>query len=149
MNEIPEFEEALQRFRHFLTEQGHSADVFWVFREELWQSSVSKALIKYPPHSENESLTRKVFAEGRARGLVEITALVAAGDKVAATIWFPKFPHEQVQGWNQGMKLSISKPLQRAKMAGPVRWKLLQFLPRFQEFQKAAITIGTRAWAAA
>lgn len=45
MNEIPEFEEALQRFHHFLTEQGHSADVFWVFREEVWQSSVSEALI--------------------------------------------------------------------------------------------------------
>ena len=149
MNEIPEFDEALQRFRTFLTENGHSAEVFWVFREEVWQSSVSEALIKYPPHPENESLARKVFGEGRERGLIGITALVAAGNKVAATVWFPKFPDEQVQGWNQGMKLAISEPLICAKMIGPTRWRLLRLLPRFKHFQQAAISIGTRAWASA
>ena len=149
MNEIPDFAEALVRFRNFLGQQGHSDDTFWIFREDVWQLSVNEIFVKFPAHAKNESLARKVFAEGRERGLVEIKAVAVVGDKVAATVWFPKFPKEEVQGWNRGMKLAISDPLPRAKTVGPLRWWFLRFLPRFRHYQRAAIFIGTRGWAAA
>jgi hypothetical protein len=47
------------------------------------------------------------------------------------------------------MKLSISQPLPSAKTIGAVRWSLLRFLPRFQDYQRADTFIGTKAWAAA
>ena len=80
---------------------------------------------------------------------MDIHAVAIGADQVAATVWFPKFEHEEVQGWNRGMKLSISEPLLRATTVGAVRWWLLRFLPRFRKYQKADLFIGTIAWAAA
>jgi hypothetical protein len=61
------------------------------------------------------------FAEAREKGLVHIHAVAIASGKTAATVCFAKYAHEEVQGWNQGMKLSISQPLLRAKTFGTVR----------------------------
>ena len=149
MNDIPEFEKAIERLRRFLAESGHSDDVFWVFREDVWRLSPTEMRVRYPSPSENVALARKVFSEGRDRGLVQITALATAAGKVAMTVWFPKYPEEEVQGWNGGMKIGISEPLPRARPVGLLRWRLLQCLPRFRQFQREAIFIGTKAWAAA
>jgi hypothetical protein len=80
---------------------------------------------------------------------VDIHAVAVAAGQVAATVWFPKYAHEEVQGWNRGMKLSISQPLPRAKTIGALRWSLLGFLPRFRQYQKSDIFIGSIGWAAA
>ena len=149
MNDIPDFEEALEQFRRFLKESGHSDEVFWIFREDLWRLSVTQALVKYPPTPENESLAQKVFEEGRVRGLVEMKAVAVAGDRVAATVWFPKYPDEEVQGWNRNMKLVILQPLPKARRVGKWRWRLFRFLPRYRRAQRFAGLIGTREWAAA
>ena len=149
MNDIPEFAEAVERLRRFLADSGQPDDLFWVFRDDVWQLSPTEMRVKYPLSSENVTLAKKVFSEGRDRGLVEITALAAADGRVAATVWFPKYPNEEIQGWTGGMKLSISEPLPSARAVGTFRWRLLRFLPRFRQFQRAAISIGTKAWAAA
>jgi hypothetical protein len=148
MDEIPDFADAFERFRRFLGENGHPGDVFWVFREDLWQLSPTQSLLRYPPPSENAVLVQKVFAEGRARGLLQIKAVATAGEKVAATVWFPKGPSQTVQGWDHGMKLSMVQPLPNARMLAPWRWGLLRLLPRFQRYQILDVSIGTRSWAA-
>ena len=149
MNDIPDFAEALARFRRVLEENGHPSALFWVFRDDVWKLSPSEVWIKYPSSQENIRLAEKVFAEGREKGLVEIHAVAVAAGQIAATVWFPKYEHQEVQGWNLGMKLSISQPLLRAKPVGARRWSLLRFLPRFRKYQKADMLIGTIAWAAA
>jgi hypothetical protein len=148
-NDIPEFAEAVERFRRFLADSGHSYDVFWVFREDVWRLSLTDIRGRYPSPSENVALAKKVFSEDRDRGLVEITAVATAAGSVAATVWFPKYPEEVVQGWDRGMKIGISEPLPRARRVGRLRWMLLQCLPRFRQFQREAIFIGSNAWAAA
>jgi hypothetical protein len=35
---------------------------------------------------------------------------------VAATVWFSKYPDEEVQGWNLGMKLAILQTLPAARL---------------------------------
>jgi hypothetical protein len=137
------------QFRRFLAESGHPEEVFWVFRDDIWQLSLTDARVKYPPPAENLILAQKVFEEGRERGLIEITAIATTKQKVAAAVWFPKYPNEEIQGWNRGMKLAISEPLPRAKVVGRLRWWLHWFLPRFRQFQRRAIFIGTKRWAAA
>lgn len=97
----------------------------------------------------NTGLARKVFSEGRERGLVEIAAIATAARKVAATVWFPKYEAEEVQGWSRGMKLTICQPLPEARIVGVVRWQLLNLLPSFRRYQRMAFFIGTRKWAAA
>jgi hypothetical protein len=149
MNDLPDFGEALTQFRRALSEKGHPSDVFWVFRDDVWKLSPTEVWVKYPSSRPNINLAEKVFAEGREKGLVEVHAVAVAAGRIAATVWFPKYPHEEVQGWNRGMKLSISQPLPRAKTIGALRWLLLGFLPRFRKYQKADMFIGTIAWAAA
>jgi len=149
MNEIPDLEEGLKQFRRFLVENGLPDHVFWVFREDLWRLSPTRVLVRYPPPSANISLAQKVFAEGRERGLVEITTVAATAEDVAASVWFPKYPNEEVQGWERGMKLSITQPIARATLVAGWRWNLIRLLPGFRQYQRRVDFIGTRAWAAA
>jgi hypothetical protein len=149
MNDIPDFAEAQTEFRRFLRENGHPSDLFWVFRDDIWKLSPTEIWVKYPSSRQNIRLAEKVFAEGREKGLVEIHAVAVAAGQIAATVWFPRYEHQEVQGWNQGMKLSISQPLLRARLLGALRWSLLRFLPRFRKYQKADVFIGTIEWAAA
>jgi hypothetical protein len=147
MNDIPDFAEALQRFRQFLTDSGHRSDVFWIFPEDIWRISPTRSVVRYPPPSENVTLAQRVFAEGRERGLVEMTAVATTGDKVAVTVWFPKFPREEVQGWGRGMKLTMLEPLRSARVLSPWKWQLLRFVPRYRRSLTAERFIGTRDWA--
>ena len=149
MNDIPHFAEVFEEFRRFLVKSGYSDQVFWVFRDDIWQLSPGDLRVRYPPFAENAALAQKVFAEGRERGLVEIIAIATVGEKVAAKIWFPKYPNEEIQGWDRGMKLGMSEPLPRAKPVGTLRWWLFSLLPRYRRFQDGAFSIGTRKWAAA
>ncbi|HKQ08558.1 MAG TPA: hypothetical protein VJ464_25780 [Blastocatellia bacterium] len=149
MNDIPDFQEALALFRSFLADQRHPDKVIWVFREDVWKRSPTQVFIKYPPPQENASLIQKVFSEGRQRGLIDITAVAATYDKVVASVWFPKYPEEEVQDWDRGMKLSIIQPLPYPKLLPPWMWRLIQLLPQYQQYQKGAGFIGTRPWAAA
>jgi hypothetical protein len=149
MNDIPNFAEALTQFRRFLGESDLPSDPLWVFRDDVWKLSPTEVWVRYPSSPQNIGLAEKVFAEGREKGLVNIHGVAVAAGQVATTVWFPKYEQEEVQGWNRGMKLSISKPLPRAKTIGALRWSLLGFLPRFRQYQKADMFIGTTAWAAA
>src|ERR1700730_5406636 len=120
MCDLSTFENAVVSFERFLEENGHPTNVFWVFRDDVWKRP-NDVLINYHSASKNLVLAKKVFDGGREKGLVEVHAVATVGDKVAATVWFPKFADEQVQGWDCGMKLSISQPLPRATIVTPWR----------------------------
>ncbi len=149
MNEIPEFQVAISDFRRFLAEQGHANELVLVFRDDLWFRGPERVLMRYPPPVGNESLAEKVYAEGRERGLVEITAVATASGYVAATVWFPKFPEEEVQGWSQGLKLAIRQPLPAAEVVGVLKWQVVRYLSGYRWYQRHECSIGSRRWAAA
>jgi len=149
MIEIPEFQIAISDFRRFLVEQGHADKLVWVFRDDLWFRGPDHVLMRYPPNVGNESLAKKVYDEGRERGLAEITAVATANGHIAATVWFPKFPEEEVQGWSQGLKLTIRQPLSAAKVIGGFRWGMVRYLSGYRCYQQHEFSIGSRRWAAA
>jgi len=149
VNDIPEFEDALSSFRQFLTDNGHPSKIVWVFRDDLWKRSVTEVFVRIPSQPKSLVLAKKVFNEGRKKGLVDVHAIAVADNTVAATVWFPRSDDDEIQGWNRGMKLTISEPLLRAKTFGSFRWWLFSFLPRFRHYQTWERIIGTRAWAAA
>jgi len=149
MHDIPEFEDAVASFRHFLAEQGHPSTIFWVFREDIWRRSPIDVVLRFPSQIRNLALAKKVFAEGREKGLVDIHAIASVDDKVAATVWFPKFTDEEIQGWNSVMKLSIADPLPSAKSVGRLRWLCFRLQPKFRHYQRCESGVGTKAWAAA
>ena len=111
-------------FRGFLAQHGHPVELFWVFRDDVWFPRLSDAVVRFPVPSSNSVLAEKVYAEGRERGLISLNAIAATSDRVAATVWFPKFPEEAVQGWAEGLKLSIREPLPKARLLGGWRWQM-------------------------
>jgi hypothetical protein len=147
MTDIPNFEDALKSFCEFLAKQGHPTNVFWVFRDDIWKRSPTSVVLRSPAHEQNLALAQKVFEEGRARGLVDVHAIATIGDKVAATVWFPKLADEESEGWD-GMKLSIAQPLPRAELVRRLRWLLFHLKPQFRHYQRFDIWVGTKAWAA-
>lgn len=149
MNEIPEFQVAISDFRRFLAEQGHANEIVWVFRDDLWFRGPDHVLMRYPPPAGNKPLAEKVYVEGRERGLVGITAVATAGGRVATTVWFPKFPEEEVQGWSHGLKLAIRQPLPTAKVVGGLAWKVVRCLSGYRWYQRNDSFVGSRRWAAA
>ena len=149
MNEIPEFQVAISDLRRFLAEQGHADELVWVFRDDLWFRGPERVLMRYPPPAGNKLLAEKVYAAGREQGLVEVAAVATANDHVAATVWFPKFEEEEVQGWSQGLKLAIRQPLPTAKVIGSLRWRGVRHLSGYRWYQRHECTIGSRRWAAA
>lgn len=146
MNDIPAFESAVAAFQRFLVDEGHPSEILWVFREDVWKRSVD-VLLRCPSQMKNQTIAKKVFEEGRKQGLVNVDAIATVGDKVAATVWFPKFAGEEVQGWSHGLKLSILAPLPRAKCVGELRWLCFRFHPTFRQYQRHETLIGTKAWA--
>lgn len=146
--ELATFEDTLKSFRLFLAEQGHPTNIFWVFRDDLWQRPASLEL-RLASQKKNLLLAQKVFDEGQRKGLVEIQAIATTGDAVAASAWFPKFKGEEVQGWERGIKLSIAQPLPTANLVGPLRWLSFRLRPQFRHYQHFDGLVRTKAWAAA
>src|SRR5687768_18023238 len=83
VNDIPKFEDALASFRRFLEECGHSTDIIWVFRDDIWKRSVTEVFVRIPSQQKTFALARKVFDEGRTNGLVDIHAVAIVDDAVA------------------------------------------------------------------
>lgn len=148
--ELPEFERAVADFRDFLRKEGHSDKLLWVFRDDVWFKGIDERVIRFPVSPENERLVKKVYAEARAKGLADINALATFRDKTVATVWFPKYEEEEVQGCEIGLKLSIRNPLPEATHISPFFWSLIKWLPSFRRsFRESAWLIASRKWARA
>ena len=145
--DIPEFAVAVEDLRGFLAKHGRPVEVFWVFRDDVWFPRPARAVVRFPPPSSNSVLAEKVYAEGRTRGLVSLDAVAATSDRIAATVWFPKFPEEAVQGWTEGLKRSIREPLPVAQLLGGWRWHVASRLPG--NLLRRDSFLGTKRWAAA
>ena len=147
MPEIPEFSEAVREFQSLLRREGMTTRLIWVFRDDLYQSHSGRVFVRWPESTQTHQLVEKVFADGRAKGLVELVALGDAADWIAATVWYPKYESEDVQGWSQNMKLAIRQPLPRATRVPPTLWSALAWSPSVRRYQRTAFGVGTREWA--
>ena len=147
-SEIPDFPTAVSGMTSFLQREGHPTQVGWVFREDIWKGPDS-VTIRMPWPRQNETLAAKVFEEGRAKGLVGITALAIVPGATALTVWFPKYAEEEVQGWSVGLKLTIAIPLLKARTVPSLLWPVVKLVPSYRRYQALEHFVGTRDWAAA
>jgi len=149
MKEIPEWNEAIKRFQSFLESEGCSSNSHWVFRDDICKRKPEELLVRWPLSDSNIGLVEKVFNEGKMKGLVAIDAIGKFANGTIATVWFPKLPGEEVQGWNQNVKLTISIPMPEASLLSSLFWKVLTFSPGYRRYQRYAEFIGTSDWAKA
>lgn len=148
MNEIPEFKNAVTSFRCFLARQGYPDRLLWVFRDDLWFRRPDQVFMRLPLPSVNTHLAEKVYGEGRKQGFVEIAAVAINNDHVAATVWFPRFPKEEIQGWSCGLKLAIRQPLPVGTVIDGLGWWVVRCFPGYRRYQRLVGNLGTRRWAA-
>ena len=149
MSSIPEFSEAVESFQAFLASNSLPTTIRWVFRDDTWFVGRDKLIARSRPGGGNAALAAKVYGEGQAEGLVEIIAIGRAPSHILATVWFPKFADDEVQGWTVGLKLAIRQPCPVAWRVGGVFWRFLQWSPAFRRYQRDYGFIGTKEWAAA
>jgi hypothetical protein len=148
MTRIPGFDEAVADFRRFLGEHGYSGTLWWAFREDLWRRSHHSFVVRTPPHPSSQALAKAVFDQGRSKGLIEVAAVARLPTGLVTTVWYPKYPSEEVQGWSCGMKLSIYTPLPSALPVPRSLWPVVRMLPPYRRYQARECFIGTRRWAA-
>ncbi|MDQ3685485.1 MAG: hypothetical protein M3430_07765 [Acidobacteriota bacterium] len=92
---------------------------------------------------------RKFMMRGASGGLVGVPAVATAKGQVETTVWFPKFPKKVVQGWSQGLKLSIRQPPPATKAVGRLRWEVVKYLSGYRWYQRYECFIGSRRWTVA
>jgi hypothetical protein len=146
---IPPFTEAVLQMRRHLAAHNAPEAITWVFRDDVLSTSPERLFVLRPVSEDNPRLTEKVFGEGAAGGLVEIVAIATHAAHTLASVWYPKFPEEEVQGWAVGMKLVIRTPLPRATaIPSSLAW-VVRLTPAYRRFNPFGGFIGDRAWARA
>jgi hypothetical protein len=144
MDDIPAFEQGVERFLQFLRELGHGGSIVWTFREDFYSVSNSRTWIRWPLPDANAAIAARCFEAGQSRGLVEIAALFRVGSSLAATVFAPA--PDEIQGWNQGFKLSVRSPLtEAAPVSSGVLWALHRRRPAYAHFQRRDTFVHRRS----
>src|SRR5437588_5300528 len=90
MIQTPSFDEALALFRNFVVEQGFSAELEWVFREDVTNCR-RNYWVHVPVPKANTELTRRHFEIGQRRGLgVTLEVLCRLRGRSACFVWWPE-----------------------------------------------------------
>jgi hypothetical protein len=147
--ELPQFDVAVQDFTRVLSEHGHPTAVVWVFRDDIWRRSSRHVLVRWPVRPGAPVLAERVYEQGRRRGIAAIDAIAHGRTMTFATVWFPKFAEDEVQGWSEDLKLSIADPLVRAELIPSLMWLAIRCMPAYWRYQRSFQWVGTRKWARA
>jgi len=132
---IPTFSEAVIKFKDFLSSQSLPVDIFWVFREDIHQTSLKKIYIHMPIPKDRPLLANRAFDLGRDKNLVRIDAICLLGTSTVATVWYPRDTNEIPQGWEEGFRLGIRDPLYPALTLSGLRWKAITNLTNYRKSQ--------------
>jgi len=149
MAELPQFDAAVDELTRFLAAHGHPTVIVWVFRDDIWHRPPQRMLIRWPVRPGAPALAQQVYEQGRRRGIVGVDAIAQGPGMVFATVWFPKFPEEEVQGWSANLKVTIVDPLVRAQLISSLAWVAIRCMPGYWRYQTSPQFIGTRKWAGA
>jgi hypothetical protein len=147
-NALPSFDDAVERLYMMLAPRVDGffrPDLLWLTREDFYE--VRPGWVYYSPRpSCTAAMFRQYYEVGRARGMVALNALFHARGNLACTIWFPSTPHDAMQGWNGGLRISIAMPLGIGNaVRTDLRWKLHTCMPQYRRFTAFNTRVPTAA----
>ena len=130
MHEVPPFPDAVERFGEFLTEQGVSPSVEWIFSDDLLWSGSPRPFLRTPVRKDNFDFAAARYEQGRDAGRgVLLHVLFRSERTLLATVWFPESTLEAETSLVSGLKLSIAQPVQETISCRPGwRWNLRRWL---------------------
>src|SRR5215210_1049540 len=125
------FDEALDSFREFLSGQGLSEDLVWVFREDvIFQRE--RIFIKTPVPAENEARAKACYELGQERNFgINIHAFCLLEFRPCCYIVLPEddIDAERMLIPEVAVKYSVLSNLTKAELIlNPVKWQMLRLL---------------------
>ena len=131
------FDEALDSFREFLSGQGLSTDLAWVFLEDvIFQDE--RIFIKTPIPSENETRAQACYELGQRRDFgINLQAFCLLESRPCCYILLPEDDLDAQYHLmsNIALKLSVWTNLRKAKsISNPIKWLALKLINRKSQF---------------
>lgn len=135
----PTFDAALEHFRSFLANNDQPTEIQFVFREDVYYSNVNTLCIVSPIPASNLLLAATAYDIGKLKDQVVVKALGKFPNTIIATIWYPCTERHRPQGWDQGLRYAIVKPLPSAiHVSGGWQWFTRKFGLQYRRFQRLA-----------
>jgi hypothetical protein len=127
------FDEAVDSFKNFLSGQGLSTDLAWVFREDvIFQRE--RIFIKTPIPAENETRARACYELGQKRDFgINLQAFCLLESRPCCYILLPEddLDAQYLLMGNILLKLSVWTNLRKAEsISNPVKWQALKLMNR-------------------
>jgi hypothetical protein len=131
------FDEALDSFKDFLSGQGLSTDLMWIFREDvIFQRE--RIFIKTPITVENEIRARACYELGQKRAFgINLQAFCLLESRPCCYILLPEddLDAQYLLMSDISLKLSVWKNLRKAEsISHPVKWIALKLMNRGSQF---------------
>jgi hypothetical protein len=145
---IPDFETALEQFRAFIAQVGHTPNgLLWVFREDV-STHRRRILIKVPLPGDNERVAKARYDRGRQLGLgVCLEGFCRLGPALCCTTWYVEDLEESGRRLCRGLKLCVPCPADLVT-AWPVRnrlvWTVRRWLDDRSRFNQVKNLLPTR-----
>ena len=121
--DVPPFDEACRQFHEFLTGQGITGELAWVFRGDV--SSHQRTLsVRLPLSADNTSRARDRYELGRQRGLgVWLQVFGRLGERPLCYVWLPADAEDASYAMLSGLKMSVPEtPLEVRPVISGLRW---------------------------
>ena len=123
--ETPEFEQAVDRLRRFLADQGWPTTIAWRTETDIVRLPSGDVVVHRRSPSASASRAREHYEEGRRRGVgVALDVSCELGDSACASIFWTTDAREAECRLMpaRGLKLVIATPRRRAVSAGLLTW---------------------------
>lgn len=144
--EMPVFSEAAREFSGFLVSQGVSAELLWVFREDVcWYRQ--RLLVKVPVPEENTSIVQALYERGVERGLgVRLEVLCVLAGRPCCYIWLPADEEDASYAMLTGLKMGLPiRPIVAQPVNNGLRWRICKWLESRERFKGMVAELPRRA----
>jgi hypothetical protein len=127
VEETPRFEQAVERFRAFLTEEGRSSSIVWRRPGDVVRRVDKDIVVRRRPPRKANDWAQRYYETGRRKGLgIALEAVCEVDGSVCATIFWTTDDVEasQLMMPTQGLKMSAAVPRARGQSVSGLGWWL-------------------------
>jgi hypothetical protein len=124
-----DFPAAIQSYKQFLSEQGLSTDIVWVFREDVTVKR-RRVWVRWPLPPENPRLAEQRYEHGRNKGLgLRLDTFCLAGHRPCCYVWVPQDEIDADLDMSSELKMCVpTAPIHAKIMGSELLWLVITWL---------------------
>jgi hypothetical protein len=142
----PPFDESLTSFLRFVSGEGFSTELVWVFREDV-SHCIRDYWVRVPVPAANTTLARDYFEFGRGQGRgVTLEVLCRLGGRSACFVWVPEDDGAASNAMQGPLKLKVpANPVEASAVRSGLAWRWLRWYHRRRRCVRFAELLPRRA----